>query len=515
MKKALLLILSLALILALAVGCAPAATTTTPTTSGTTKPETTATTTLGEPTEIQFFIYDLRGVGEKAQPIVDLLNEITLSKLNVTAKFTWIGAADYVTQLNLAIAGNEAYDLCTIMPREGANFNSLTTNGQLMDITELANEYGSEMLDTVGVYVDAFSIGGKIYGIPSYRDFASFVTPLMRKDLVEKVGMLDKAMNLKSFAELEEIYAAVLADSGVAPVGGTKNASVNVGMILGDGNFSDIELYDSLGDGQYVVYTDLETGKVSLIHDHPKFKAQMEMMRKWNQNNWIYKDSMVTDDHPDTLTKAGVIFSAITNAELGVESTKSSAIGYEMIAPRIGKFALASYNVNKFGTGVPVSADEPEAAVMWLNELMRSPEMMNLIDWGEEGVDYVVKDGEGVFPDGVDAKNVRYHTVDFLVGNAFLALPWQGQGKDFRTKAAESLASAPVSPFLGFVPNLTSLANELAAMQAANDQYRAQIFCGAYTDADYAAYVAALKTAGVDKYLAELQKQLDAWVANK
>ncbi|MGI6333849.1 MAG: DUF3502 domain-containing protein [Saccharofermentanales bacterium] len=521
-KNKVFILLTILLLALSLVACAVSEPTSTSSKLGPTSPssekptESASPPTVGEPTDIEFFIYDLRGVGENAQPIEDALNEITESSIGVKVKFAWFGAADYVTQLNLAISTNEGYDLCTLMPREGGNFVSLHTNGMLMDITDFVDSYGADMMAVVGDYRNAMSSAGRVFGIPTIRDFSSFVGILIRKDLVEQVGMLDTMQNLSSFKQLEEVYGAILDQTGVVPVGGTKNVTVNNGLILGDGEFANSIRYDSLGDALYCVFADLETAEVSLLPEHPTFRAEMEMVRRWYNNGWVYKDSIVTDDHPDTLMKAGVIASSITNAEVGTDKSKTSAIGYDLLLPVLKRFAMASYNVNKFGTAVPVSADEPEAAIMWLNELYKSSEMMNLITWGEEGIDYVIKGGEGVFPDGIDAQSVRYHTVDFLVGNGFLSLPWQGQGANFREEGKKILAAAPVSPYMGFTPALSDLTNEVATITAVNDQYRAKVFCGSWSDADYTAYIAALRTAGVDKYLNAFQQQLDAWIeANK
>jgi putative aldouronate transport system substrate-binding protein len=77
----------------------------------------------------------------------------------------------------------------------------------------------------------------------------------------------------------------------------------------------------------------------------------------------------------------------------------------------------------------------------------------------------------------------------------------------------DALKAAPVSPYLGFTPDMAELANQIAAITAVNDTYTPRIYTGAFSGTDYAEYIAALKTAGVEEYLAEIQKQLDAWIA--
>jgi len=515
-RKIMLVLVILAVLMSSIAACTNTEPTVTTGTTGTQGTTATPTTTLPpDPTEIQFFIYDLRGVGANAKPITDKVNEITKASINVTAEFTLLGAADYVTQLGLIFSSNEAYDLCTIMPREGANFTTLSANGQLLDITEILDENGAEMKALVGQYIDAYTVNGKVLGVPTFRNYAASVYVIMRQDILEQVGMLDKAKSLKTFTGLEEILEAVKTKTELAGLCGTKNISYMAGVVHGSDEFAKSTLFDTLSDVLNVSFTD-DSGKVTLLPENAAFKAQMEMVRRWYDKGYIYQDSMVTEDHPDTLIKAGVSFGEIQTSEIGVETAKSSATGYPMFAVEIAKNLLSSGFINKFGTGVPITADEPEAAIMWLQELYTDPAVENLMVWGIEGEDYVVKDGVADYPPNVDPKNVKFHSVDFVYGNYFNALPWKGTTADFRQVAMQTLKAAPISNFLGFSPSMKDLTNLIAAITAVNDQHRAKIYVGAFTDADYANYVAALKAAGVDQYLASLQTQLYSWkAANK
>lgn len=517
-KRLLLVLIILSVAVLSFAGCVqqePSQTTRPSSPSGTQPPGTEKPTTAPipeDPTEIDFFIYDLRGFGANAGPIEALVNELTKESVNVTAKFTWLGAADYVTQLGLAIGGNEPYDLCTIMPRPGANFTTLSSNGQLTDITDLLPEYGAEMLDLTADYIGAYKIEGRTYGVPTLRNYASSVYIVMRKDILDQIGMTEKARNMKTFTEFTEILKAVDEKTDVPPIAGNKNISYQTGMISGEDSFDQTILFDNMSDLINVVFTDGD-GKISLLPENELFKKQMLRVKGWYDAGLVYKDSMITEEHVDTLMKGGVTFSSIQTSEIGVENAKREATGYELVVVEIATNVLSSNFINKFGTGVPITADEPEAAVAWLNELYTDPRVENLLVWGEEGVDYVVNNGEADYPPNIDAKSVRFHQADFVYGNFFNAHPWKGNGADFRQRAMDALKAAPVSPYLGFTPDMAELANQIAAITAVNDTYTPRIYTGAFSETDYTEYIAALKTAGVEEYLAEIQEQLDAWIA--
>ena len=60
---------------------------------------------------------------------------------------------------------------------------------------------------------------------------------------------------------------------------------------------------------------------------------------------------------------------------------------------------------------VAQNSENPEKAMQVLDYIYGSPEVMNLLNWGEEGTDYVVEDEEnGIinYPDGVTADNAGY-----------------------------------------------------------------------------------------------------------
>ena len=66
---------------------------------------------------------------------------------------------------------------------------------------------------------------------------------------------------------------------------------------------------------------------------------------------------------------------------------------------------------------------------------------------------------------------------------------------------------------MGFTSDNSALDNTLTALNSVYNKWGKMISFGAFQDGDIDAYVAELKTAGVDDYLGALQEQLDAWRA--
>lgn len=467
----------------------------------------------GDVTEIVVMFADMGGRGENFGPALEAMNAITEKTIGVHADVKLLNMGDFTTQVGLALAGGEQMDIMT--PAMGAtSFSSLVANGQLMDLTEILETEGQGLMELMGDYINADRVNGKIYGIPPFRDYASSTYLIMRKDILDELGMTEQAENVSTWSGLEEIFAAVAENTEVSPIGASNKTVLDAGAghIYASDNFDDAIIFDNLSDSFILLYPE-EDGTISMLPEKEEFRAEQDMIRDWYQKGYVYKDSVVTEDHADTLMKTGVIFSSVQTSETGVEVAKRDATGYELICKPINRNILNSGTVGKFGVAIPVTSEEPEAAVRWLNALYTDPVLENLMIYGVEGTDYVVNDGVAAYPEGSDGQGL-YHQVEFMYGNAFNLLPWNGNPADFRETTYADMKAAEISPFMGFACDLSEIGNTMTTLSAVYDQYRGQILCGAYTDEEYDAYLAAVKNAGAEEYLQYFQDQLDTWKAN-
>lgn len=407
------------------------------------------------------------------------------------------------------IASGDALDVMSITPGGAVGFVNLMANKQLTDLSDYLDTEGPQIKEILGDYGRAMSSEGDLYGVPCWRNYASANYLIMRKDILDKLGLTEEASNLTKFSQIEDIFQQVKDKESISP-DGSSIIEVGTGIIYKSDDIDDQIVFDTLGDSMNLVYVDPD-GRVSLLLDNPDYRKMMDRMVSWRSKGYFWKDIDVSTDHVDTIMKAGTVFASIQTSEMGVDTAKQEATGYEVVTKELSKNLLASAYVNKFGLGVPVTSQEPEAAVRWINALYSDPRLENLLIWGIEGRDYVVRDGEACFPDGVTAKTVTYHSTDFMYGNYFSCLPWEGQGADFRDRALDYLKSAPVSPYLGFNCDLSDMTNTQTAINSVYQEYYRQIWFGNYDDRKWNQYIAELKDAGIDSYLQGYQDQLDAW----
>ncbi len=463
--------------------------------------------------EIEFYLWVINTIeSDTADEIAAAMNEITEPAIGVHVNLHAIQSGSYNQQLTMAISGGETVDLCSVLCVPPVDFPTMYAAGQLMNIDDLLNEYAPELLETVGDYMNAYQLDGGTFGVPCYRNYAGIQWWIMRTDVLEELGLTDAATSVTTFTEMEDILQQVKDNTDLWPIGGNQSVlwmpTAATGWYQDD--FTQWDAYDLLGDGLYVVHAD-ENGVVTNAFESDGFKFCCEKARDWFDAGYVWPDSQLAGEHVDTTMKQGILFSDIQPGEMDTAVQKKSSTGYDITITKMSDSMVDTGSVVKFGCGVPVTAAEPEAAVKFLNMLYTSSELMNLLDWGIEGRDYYITEtGEADYIDG-DA-NVPYHVQDFIFGNFFLVAPWAGSGADFRAESMEVLENTPVSWFLGMSFNTGELSDEIAAITAVKDEYYYTLTTGSYTEELHQDFLNKLSAAGVDDYLAEAQRQLDAFL---
>ena len=448
---------------------------------------------------------------DRVQAVEEAMNAITETSIGVHADLVTFNAGDYATQIGLMLAGNEDVDVMLSLGGT-TSFNALTANKQVMDMAPYLETYAPDAYALMKDYLGPVTIDGKVYALLPYRNYATSYYLMMREDVLDDLGLREAADKAESFEDLTEIFEAVKENTNLSIWGDTKTATAGVGVIkFADGPFSEIRAFDNLSDQLKLIYTDDE-GHVSLLPES-EMREEFEFVREWNDKGWIYKDSLTSDVMGDTLMRDGVIFAEIFKAELGAEASKEQTTGQNLYLKELTMCPVYSWNMSMGGLVLPVTCDEPEAAMKWINSLYVGPELINLLTYGIEGEDYQLGEtGEANYLDGQSSSTTGYHNGDFMFGNHFEIYPWAGLGGDFRSVELEYWNKAPFSPYFGFAMDTSELTNVIAALTAVTDEYGPRVYCGMFTDEEYESYISKLKVAGADEYVQAYQDQLSAWM---
>lgn len=175
---------------------------------------------------------------------------------------------------------------------------------------------------------------------------------------------------------------------------------------------------------------------------------------------------------------------------------------------------------NNVNFSIAQNSENPEKSMEVLDYLYGSPELMNLLIWGEEGTDYVMEDEEnGIinFPEGVTADNVGYSlNLGWELPNQFIAHKWTGSDPQLWEKMEEFNDTAKESTAVGFFFDNSEYDNQIAALSNVVKQYSISLNSGSADPEVYLPqFLEALEQAGIDDLIAAKQEQFDKWLESK
>ncbi|MBO5998166.1 MAG: extracellular solute-binding protein [Lachnospiraceae bacterium] len=473
----------------------------------------------GEIVQISMYMANMQSPSEpKIKQVEEAINAISEKEIGVHVNFQTGNFGQYIPGVTMALASGQPLDIISIAPPGSVQFSAMYASGSLMDISDLVDEFGPDIKSELGDYLGACRVGDGLYMIPNLRIYPCSEYLLVVKSYLEEAGLLEKFENMTTWEEWVEIMEALKEQYGISVLVGTEAADANIlvrsGSILsGSGDLGSGLVFDSVGDTVYVLGTDVaaDDSTVKILAETDEYVNACKKVAEWYDAGLIYKDAAYETESQEIIVKNGASAAFITTSEMGVEIAKQGTVGKELVGRLLVDTAVTSGVITRFGLAVPATSREPEAAVKFLNFMFTNPEVNNLIDWGIEGEDYQVVDGQAAYVH----EGAEWHTQDFMAGNSFLALPWMGNGADYRERARIENENGLISPYLGFMLNTAELTNVITAITSVKTEYFVPLCNGLYTDENYEAYVAKLKTAGIEEYRDAAQAQLDAWLAGK
>ena len=341
------------------------------------------------------------------------MNAISEKEIGVHCDLVFWGMGEYVTQTGLAMAGGEQIDALNVIPM--ISVTQMQANTYLMDAKDIYETYCKEAMEGLGQYAYAYSIDGGLYGLPNNRILSNSPFVVMRKDVLEANGLVDAARAADSWSDVEKIWEGVAdycADNNLAVIAGQKTIGFYTTLWAGD-DFSTAIPYENLADGTKTI--GVFNDKVENIWERPEMATYLERVNSWGQNSWIWPDTVLGDQHADTLMKQNVNFCYLNNGELNIEAQKAEATGYEVIAIQAANGIVGNKQLGTFGIAITNNCEDPIATAKWINLLYTEPKMSTLLSWGIEGEDFVLNEnGEAMYPDN-DPDKAAYHEPDYMM----------------------------------------------------------------------------------------------------
>lgn len=509
LKKSLSLILVGALTFSIALtGCGsnskPAANTSTTAPSASTSSTTSDT---AKQVELSWYFV---GPGPQADvaAIETEANKLLKDKINATIKLNCLDWGTYDTKMPTKIASGENFDIL-FTANWAVNYPLNAARGAFVDLTGMMDKYAPKTKALLGdTVIKGASIDGKLYAIPANKEMAHNWIVCLKEDIVKELSL--DTSKITKLEDLEPLLKAVKEKKpGVYPLE----------AVVGESPYRVLD-FEKISDDNVpgAIYFDFRDTKVINDFETPEAKAFYNTMHKWYEAGYIRKDAdTVTDYNADE--KAGKIFAHVKSGKPGKAAELSLQHGFNWLQVELTKPVSTTREMTGSMQAVSKSSKNPERALSFLELFNTDKQLNNLINFGVENKHYVKKSDNVIdFAPATEkgTKSGYNPQTGWMFGNQFINYLFPTEDPQKWDKFKQFNSSAKASPLLGFNFNAEPVKTELAAIVNIKKQYFPLLETGKGDPNEVLPQMTSkMKAAGLDKVLAEMQKQVDAFKAKK
>lgn len=430
------------------------------------------------------------------------LNAIIATEMDATVELNILEWGVFSDQQNLILSSGEDVALMFTF----SSSRNFAANGQVLDISEMAETYATSALSAFGKYVDACRIDGRLYGMPTFHEYTKSAGLICRTDILDELG-IDPA-TIKTWDNIEEILAKVKEAH--------PEMNVLIPVEVGSGilEYYNEGKFDLLTDG-VVVPVNSETVAAVNQYATDEFMEMAKLAYDWNQKGYFVSDATTLTNTRQEMLAAGNTFGYIGQIHPGTATQELKNSGVAVTTIPVNDMILTTGNVNFAQFMVPTACTTPEKAMKLLDILLSNADVANLMMYGVEGKDYVIKDAANDivgYPEGVDSSNVGWNNETWLAGNGAMAHVWESDASGLWDRYLDFNSSAVVSPVYGFTFDTSNVKTEITAITNVIMKYKA-VICAGYSDPETAVaqMVSELESAGINNIIDEANAQIVVW----
>ena len=218
------------------------------------------------------------------------INEILEKELNAKLDIVVLPWASAKQQLQLMLSGDEKIDCFYSTGGDAAQY---MRSGQIVDLSELVDEYGTNLKEVFGEDVlHSNAIGDFVYGLPVQIERGSIPAIFMRKDLVEKYQI--DTSQIKEPKDMEKVFEVVQA--------GEPDMTMLYSSSTDDTPMSRLGSSDSLSDGLGVLMNQTENTTIENQYASDWYRDTIAMLHDWYEKGYISQDAGTS-----TVSEAGLL----------------------------------------------------------------------------------------------------------------------------------------------------------------------------------------------------------------
>jgi len=452
-----------------------------------------------EPVELIWYI--LNTPQNDAQIVYEEANKIIKEKINATVDFR---AEDYGTmeeKMKMVIASGEKFDICW-----SSNWlNKYEPNverGAYLPLDDLIDKYAPKTKETIPETVwDMTRVQGKIYGVPNYQICVGYPGVAINKTLVDKYDLGDISQ-IKSYEDLEPLLIACKEKApGIFPLDAVK----------GHGQYPEEAGVEPIPGLPIGLNIDKNNRVISPLEPYDEYRrARLELNRKWIEMGLVM--DLMNQQNLNALANAGQVLVKYSQIKPGGEAELKQQSGFDWVMIPTQQPTLDRTMCISTLQCISVTSENPERAMMLIELMNNDVELYNLMVFGIEGKHYNKVGENRVEP----IENSGYQGIAWALGNQFNAYLLPGQPDDVWEQTKELNRTAKPLRAVGFQFDRSAVEDEIKAISAVMADSDKLIYADDWDiDKSKAELDAKLKEAGIEKYVEEVQRQLDEFFANK
>lgn len=402
-------------------------------------------------------------------------------------------------KVDLMIASGQEFDAAIVDPNWAA---SSISKGYLQDLSGVIKKYlpdYKKVMDTNQIF-KPYTYGDKIYAIPigNKPTGGVYSTVCVRQDIMDKIGMknISTLDDLTQYAtKTKQLYPEITATYDIASseyiIRGTSNRNIT-----------------PLASG---IWIDQDTKKLVNFADSDEFKSAVKLYNDWYKKGLLPKDMLTnTVTLPFQAGKTaffrGTCGTTVIENEPALKKVVPTASTKEYYISPNKPIYKKSYESTAFQ--VPVTSKKADRVALFVNELQKNTKLADEFVYGIEGTDYNVTN------DKIVAKNTDELFYQWMIFNVNISHFDQRFPDNFIDTYKNWDKKAIPSVAFGFSIDYNNIKTQKAQIDAVWTELAQPMLAGVIDyDSNINKLKSALKNAGWDQYQAEIQKQLDAFLA--